>query len=496
MNRFSHTLLRNALFNVLRSGAGALLVLLLPPLLTRLMDRAHFSAWAIVMQFASYVMLFEGGLQTAIAQFVSRLRDSDDAHASNRLLSTSFALLTGAGVLGCGVVVLSLPALPLVLRGIPAPVALDIRHAVLILSIFYAVSLPLSTFTAALLGIQRGEHPAIAVGTSKLLGGAALVLIAWCTTSLSWFAVAIGSFQLIGGLAQYFMAVRLFPTLHLSIRNVSRATASGLLRYCSHYSVWLLGGLLVNGLDLAFAGYFDFNAVGSYSIAVSMMNIAGTANGAIFAALVPAVALVHERGQFRELGRIVLRATRFGLYGLIALVVPILAFGRQALSLWIAPSYAAQTYPLLAVLLVACVIRYSGNPYAQTMLGTAQHRHYGPGILVEGCVNVITSILLAQRLGALGIALGTLCGAVVGFLWLVLYNIPRSSEIQMSRIEYLSSLRYALLATLPYLCILPLAFFSTRHLSQLSVAIVSIALAAISFLLIRRRERSIGIGYP
>src|SRR6185437_9003766 len=56
--------------------------------------------------------------------------------------------------------------------------------------------------------------------------------------------------------------------------------------------------------------------------------------------------------------------------------------------------------------------------------------------LIEGGMNLIVSVLAGMHYGALGVAVGTLVGAVVGIACNFVYNMPRSTRIGATRSHY------------------------------------------------------------
>jgi hypothetical protein len=78
--------------------------------------------------------------------------------------------------------------------------------------------------------------------------------------------------------------------------------------------------------------------------------------------------------------------------------------------------------------------------------------------LLEGGTNLIFSIFLGLRYGAIGVAEGTLIGAVVGTLAHILYNMPRTRQ------EILVSIRAFVFSAIgiPALAAVPLALLAIR----------------------------------
>ena len=65
---------KNAIANVARGSAAALVAILLPPFLTRLMSSDAFGAWSLVLQLCAFVGYLDFGIQTAIGRFIPALR--------------------------------------------------------------------------------------------------------------------------------------------------------------------------------------------------------------------------------------------------------------------------------------------------------------------------------------------------------------------------------------------------------------------------------------
>jgi O-antigen/teichoic acid export membrane protein len=74
------TMARNAMANLFRMGSSWIIILFLPPLLVRVLDKPTYGVWVLLLQMAAYVTLFDLGIQMAVARFVARadsLRDRD-----------------------------------------------------------------------------------------------------------------------------------------------------------------------------------------------------------------------------------------------------------------------------------------------------------------------------------------------------------------------------------------------------------------------------------
>ena len=84
---------KNAVANLFRNGTGWVIVLFLPPLLVRVLDKQTYGLWLLLLQLAAYITFFDSGIQLAIARYVARAEELRDCNYLARLLSSVGMLL-------------------------------------------------------------------------------------------------------------------------------------------------------------------------------------------------------------------------------------------------------------------------------------------------------------------------------------------------------------------------------------------------------------------
>jgi O-antigen/teichoic acid export membrane protein len=147
-------------------------------------------------------------------------------------------------------------------------------------------------------------------------------------------------------------------------------------------------------------------------------------------------------------------ATRFGMFLLLASGVPLLIFARPVLAAWVGADYGIHASLILRVLIVANIIRLSAVPYAMLLVGTGQQRLVIVSPLIEGFSNLLVSVIGGALWGAIGVAIGTLVGATVGILCNFVYNMPRSTKITAKRMDYfVNGYLRPLICMLPFLLV-------------------------------------------
>jgi O-antigen/teichoic acid export membrane protein len=478
LKRISFTVAKNAFANVMRGGASAVVALVLPHFLTRSLDVDRFAAWALMLQIAAYANYLDFGLQTAVARYLAQAVERGDDEQRDRIVSAAFALLLVAGVivfLVLGGVAWQLPHL---FHKVPSALIGELRDGVLLLTVSAATLLPLSAFTGVLIGLHRNEFPALAIGVSRILGAVAVVVAVHYTHSLAWLALCIGGFNILGGIAQYAIVMWLMPTLSVQWKHVSKRIVVELTHYCAGLAVWSFSMFLITGLDVTIIGYFDFPAAGYYSIASTLVLFLAGMSNAVFSATIAPVAVLQERKEYKHIGELVVMASRLSSFGSLVLTLPVFIIGEAALRLWVGQKYAIQSLPILEVLLCAQAIRLSGNSFATALIATGEQKYGIPPALIEAIVNLACSVAGAARYGAIGVAWGTLIGAVTAIIFLLLFSMRWTRFVQISISAFL---REAFIR--PLLCFLPLILtvaFLARQSFNFSHVLAAVTAMAIS----------------
>lgn len=429
--------IKNAVANMIRGGATAAVAIMLPRFLTRSLDAEHFAAWCLILQVAGYASYLDFGLQTAIARFIAQAIELEQQERQAKLISTALALLSIAGVTAFACISIGIWQLPHIFRGIPPNVLPAFRHAALLLSVTACLLLPLSTYTGVLIGMRRNEITALAIGGSRLVGAGAAIVAAHYTQSLTVLALCIGTPSLLGGLLQMEAVHRIAAQGRARLRHISRSMGTELITFCAGLTVWSLGMLVISGFDLMIVGHFRFSAVGFYSVAATLITFFTGLTNATLGALMAPVAALHARGDEDRIVKMVVFATRMIMLGNLTWTATVFLFGGTLLHLWVGTIYASGALPILKILALAQTLRLMLAPYSVMLISTGEQARAIPAGVCEVVVNLVASVAGAVLLGPIGVAWGTLAGAVCGLMWTFLRIMPTVSAIRLSSREFL-----------------------------------------------------------
>jgi O-antigen/teichoic acid export membrane protein len=363
---------KNSFANLVRGGASGLVALLLPPFLTRSMSPVAYGAWALVLQLSAYVNYFDFGIQTAVGRFVAHANELRDYKYRDRIVSTSFAILSVLGT-AAFLGILALAAfLPVFFHHLPNGLLRDIRLALVLVGGSLAVGLPASIFNGIFVGMQRHEIPAAIVGASRLIGAILVVVVVRRGGGLAQMGAVMAAVNIASYVLQYGISRQIVPDMRLSPRMVSKSAGVELAEYCMSLTAWSAALLLVTGLDLTIVGMYRFREVAYYAVAAAVVTFIAGLYNAIFSPMVPAAAVMHARAEHSGLGEMVVAATRYGMFLLLATGLPVIYGATPLLALWVGSTYAVKARVLVQVLVIANIVRLSATPYVVAMIGSAE----------------------------------------------------------------------------------------------------------------------------
>jgi O-antigen/teichoic acid export membrane protein len=451
-------ILQGSASNITRVLLAMLVGLVLPPLLVHRMTTAEYGAWLLILQCSAYINMLDLGLQTAIGKFVAEYSAIPDRITSTRILSSSFVILcvsAAVGAIGIGIIVWKVPEL---FHQMPVNLVRPLRGGILAVGLSTAIALPFNAFLAAFTGLQEYGFPTLLSSISKLLTSAALAALILMNGSLVELALLTAVFNILTAAGQY-LGWRKYARERVGflLRLVDRASIVKLVKYGSVLSAWVVAALFISGFDMIIVGHYDYKNTGYYGIATSVTNFMLLIITSLFGPLLPAVSSVQAGRSPKQIGNIVITTTRYCALLICLLFLPFLLGAYPALKLWVGQSYALHSVLFLEVLILGNGIRQLGYPYAIVVVATGKQHLATISGVIEAAVNVCVSIYLVQRIGAIGVAIGTLVGAFisVGVHVTVSMALTHSTILISRRRFLLQGLARPLACVIPSLLLLP-----------------------------------------
>ena len=451
-------LLQGSASNLVRMLLSMLVSLLLPPFLVHRMAPAEYSAWVLILQLSAYVTYLDFGVQTAIGKFVAEYDALGDRKAAREMVSSAFSLLSIASMAGCILVVVLTYRVPQIFHQMPSFLFHDVRVGLLCIGLSVCFMLPFSVFMTTFTGLQQYGFPTLFISASRIVGALCLGAVVLMHGSILQMAWAMAILNIATAIAQvagwkHYASER----VPFSFLYFDRDCVKKLAEYCGVLSIWTMGSLLISGLDTTIVGHFDYGNTGYYAVAGSATNFMLMLTGNLLSPLLPAISSLQTERTPEQMGELLLRATRLGFATLLVFGLPLLLGGYPLLTLWLGSAYATRSVLFLEILVVGNIFRQLSFPYALFIVATGKQRYATVSPVVESLLNIVLSVILARRYGALGVALGTLIAAFAGLAAHLLVSMHYTQKtIAIRRTPFLvQGIFRPSLSVIPTLLILP-----------------------------------------
>jgi O-antigen/teichoic acid export membrane protein len=414
LRRFTNTFAKNSAANLSRVAVTSLVSIFLPAYLTHHLPIKTYGAWVLILQVSAYVGYLDFGVQTAVSKYIAEYQAKKDPEGCGRCASVGLAITLVASTLGILLTVVLAWQVPSIFRTMPQSLYQNVRLSVVFVGVSLSVSLASSVFAAIFLGLQRYHVPMVITIISRLLFGAVICAAVASHSSLAVMGAAAGCVNIFTAFLQVAAWRKIAHTIRISLRHIDATMLKRMLKYCAVLTVWSGCMLCVSGLDLTIVGHYSFGETAYYAIAASPTSLILMIIAALMGPLLPATSALSVHRSPTQMGAILLRSTRYAASILFLTGLPFVVVGYLILSKWVGPVYALHSVQLLRVLVLANIVRSMCAPYAMMVVATCRQRVATAAAVTEGIVNLVSSICLARHLGALGVALGTLLGAVAG----------------------------------------------------------------------------------
>jgi len=399
-------LLKNVLSTYGVRIGGILAGVFLFPFVTHHVGLTQYGLWLLVSSVTSFFAL-DFGLGVSILRYVAKARAEEDEDALSRLVSTAAVFFLG---LGCAATAAYGLFLGLTWEGLNVPASdagLAIGLAVVSGCSAFLLGMPLGLFRTVLAGARRSD-----LSNALLLGQIVARTLATVVLLLSGFgilAVAVADLVVttVGGLLALAACRRLLPALRVSPGRFDGSLLRSMTPYSLQVFLMTACGLVVMQADNVVIGWFmPMASVTLYAGAFRIYQTCRNLTSAMIGPLVPEAAHCQAAGQGAPLRSLLIRGTQ-QVNALALLVgVPTLFFAEPVLVAWAGPEFV-EVADVARILVVGFLVSNVNSVAASLLTGTGRIGAYVRYHLIWAATNTALSILLVQRLGLTGVALGT-----------------------------------------------------------------------------------------
>lgn len=403
-------------------GINIVLSIIYTPVMLQILGQSEHGLYSTVSSTMSWLSLLGLGIGSSYIYFFSKYRAKNDdvAIASlNGLFIFIFSII-GFICLSCGVIIAN--NLQFVFsKGMTEAEYVTARKLALIVTVDMAIGFPASVFGAVIRANERYIQSKLAalfqnictplLTLPLLLSGYGSVGMVAATTIVDFMAYSFNAFYC-------------FREIHMKVRF--HGFEPGIMKGIFNYSVFIALNSLIaqfaTGLDKIFiTRYVDTAAASVYAIGCSLFTYYSAFSGAVssvFATRIHTITASAQDDIVQLRKRLTEQFTKLGRIQFIIqmlLLTGIIFFGRAFIHLWAergGQDYS-NSYYIALLLCISSTIPLIQNIGGEIQRAQNKHRYRTLFYGVMTGINVILTIVLCQKWGEIGAAVGTAISTIV-----------------------------------------------------------------------------------
>jgi O-antigen/teichoic acid export membrane protein len=389
------------------------------PLTVRYLGKLEYGIWVTVSTSVVMLAVLDLGIANTLTNFISKAFAQQDEPMAQRYFATALWITAGiAVVLGiCGAVIFRWIDWGALFNVQDPRIAMQAQWCVAYAFGFFLLSLPLNLANKVLSGYQEVHLANYFAVLTSVLGLVAIVGTVLLHGTLVTLTAAYCAATLLGTLVlNLWLCVWHRPGVAPWPHSVSRTVTRDLFGEGALFFVLQISGLVVFNTDnLIIAHYMGAAEVTPYSVAWRLCGYASMFQYILVPSLWPAFSEAYHRCDMIWIRKTYRRVMQVSLLavGVAALLIGL--FGRPVIRLWAGSPAVPGALLLWVMSLWVILLSYTVNQ-AMLLAATQRIQLQALSAAVSAVFNLGLSIFLVQRIGTLGVLMGTMVSYIF-FVW-------------------------------------------------------------------------------
>ncbi|MGH7924927.1 MAG: lipopolysaccharide biosynthesis protein [Candidatus Binatus sp.] len=405
------------------------------PLILRWLGDERFGAFQVATDWMAYLALLEFGLGGALMPLIALSEARHEEKSVHDLMVSGVRSYTKVA-LASVVAVVILAVLATRLIPVQARYASDLRYSFLIGG-FGVLMTPLAPFRALMEGRQQGYWLSVFLTAQSITITAGSLVLAWAGWGITGQSIAVVAGAAVFNAALLWLCRSEVPSIFIdAIKGPAPEAARSDVRKLNAptFVLNLCGRVSLLTDNIVVSGLLSPALVTPFVLTQRLTSLAQRELQTIGNASWAALAELSAQGRKDVFSRRLLELTRVvAVIGLAALI-PIVAFNRQFVWLWVGRGrYAGDLITALAA--ANALMQAIFSLWGWCVTGTGQIRRIIPMTIVQAVLNLVLSIAFTFAFGLAGPLLGTTAAFLAVSVWYMpmlmseMFDVPTSSLV-------------------------------------------------------------------
>lgn len=422
----------------------------LTPLMIAVWGDGSYGLYKIILSLMTYFMLIDAGIKNSVIRFVSEYRSKNDRDSARKYVTCVFSFYIIASVILTILVLIFSKYIPVIYAKSLTKDEISVLLKGLPWVLLYTIgTLYFNCFTALL----RGYNKHVLVQSLNISRSIVRFVVILAMLKMEYSVVSvIAADALLAIVFTIFVLGVVFIGLKLppKITGITKGFIYGIFSYSGIMLVYTIAHSLFWSIDNFIVGVMTSSVIAAvFTTSVTLTNMFQSLASAVSQVLVPDIMVKgFSTSNAKELDDLMVRVGKLKMYVMLLILLGFGLFGKEFVHLWVGEGYT-DTYVLAFVIMIPLFFGLLQDVPNNIMLARNKHKVMAVITLIAAVMNVVSSCILIQTIGILGVAIGTVIAYSAVYIVFAYYYYSKELHFDMKRL-YVETV----LMNLPFIVVL------------------------------------------
>jgi len=468
-----------------------LAVFLLFPFIVKTLGDKIYGLWVLASSLTGYYFLLDFGISQAVSRFIARALGKNRKEETKSVISNSIFMFSCIALF---TIIFTIILAFFLKYFVPSDILLISRILLITVGLEFAFTLPLRTYGGVLKAhLDFDIFSLFDLITIILRSG---LIFFFLSKGYGIIALAIINLltSVIFYLANFFYVRKKYPEATFNAKLIKKKKIKELFKFSQYIFLTQIGDNLRYKIDsFVIAGFIGLASVTLYSIAVKIVDYYMQLMIALTSAVIPLFYRYEGAKDFDSIRQKFILGTRISTIFAFIIGANLIIFGKNFIQNWMGKDYI-NAYSILIILVIPYIFDLSQRMGMGVLQSLNKHYIYTIMNGVEGVINLILSIILVQKIGIIGVAIGTAIPLLIIKGFIQPYIICKHVDLKISK--YLREISKIVIFLLAFFSLVYLLFYKITSMSYIFMGIailteLSILSITLYAFILRHEEKKI-----
>lgn len=374
-----------------------------------------FGIWILVSAITGYFGLLDLGVGISLVKYVAEYHAKEDSEKINESINTTFFIFLGMGLIAStGLFIFGKFFITSVFN-IPPDLFWEAKTITYIVAATTLVGFPLRIFGSTLEGLQRYEITALVRISVSTFNAILIIIFLSMGYGIVTLVLINSSTSFIGWVLTIYYTKKVLPFVRIKFSYLHKSMLRTLLGFSSVMFIMSICSVLIYETDRVVIGIFlTVGTITYYEATLRMHALVRQVHGLMGSAIMPAASELDATNKNASMQELLLKGSKYTVAVVLPVTIALLIMAKPFLVYWMGPDFGSVALVAQVFIFYWLVNANTGIPGA-ILVGTNKIRLILWYTISVTIANLILSIILVQKIGLIGVVLGTTIPYIICF---------------------------------------------------------------------------------